>query len=483
MNARSRILSAVVVLALLGILPLLLLAWVSSRSLRGSVVELCQIPGRAPFYAVVLDRDAQDRRAGLQRLLLSDGLSGRTALAVAVDSLLQRSPAPHAWILEREDGPGIVGVPMRVRSPGSEVALAVQPERHLRDMPEHLRADRKRLATQVRSASRNPEEFRAMGESWRRWLARDEATRLAVRLGDGSEISIRLSGIVWAESGSPKSFGESSLLAARHLGRFLSLAPGAWGGGGILPALLSVAQLAVFAGVFSGIFGLGAALWIHSWGLATGWRSHARLAVVQMASIPGVVWGVVGATLLVHGLGGEIDRLWPGSGGGVVWGGGGLLWSSLTLGAFATAIVTSHALEVLDQVPKRWVESFWTCGATEFQIFRKVYLPRAWKGLASAVLAGMARAAGETAPLFLTGAVHSAGGLLLGGSGWFPGFAGGFLHPGVLALDPPWQGRDAELGQPLVALALLCLALACIALDLGASWLRRGAHPEPEVLP
>lgn len=483
MTPRSKMVCGVGMLAVLGILPLLLLAWVSSRSLRGSVVELCQIPGRAPFFAVVLDQDAQDRQAGLQRLLLSDGRSGRTALAISRDSLVQRSPAPHAWILEREDGPSVVGVPMRVRSPGSDVARAVQPESHLRDMPERLRADRRRLAIRVRSAAGNPARFRAMGESWRRWLARDEATRLEVRLGDGSEVSLRLSGIVWAESGRPKSFWESLDLATRHLGRFLSMAPGAWGGGGILPALISVAQLAAFAGVFSGIFGLGAALWIHSWGAATGWRSHARLVVVQLASIPGVVWGVVGATLLVHGLGGEIDRLWPAAGGGVVWGGGGLLWSSLTLGAFATAIVTSNALDALDRVPKRWVESYWTCGATEFQIFRRVYLPRAWRGLASAVLAGMARAAGETAPLFLTGAVHSAGGLLLGGTSWFPGFAGGFLHPGVLALDPPWQGRDAELGQPLVALALLCLAVVCIALDLTASWLRRGSRPEPEDLP
>lgn len=480
MKGGTRLTWVVGLLALLSILPLVMLARVASRSLQGSVVELCEVPGTKPFYAIVLPRDAQDRRFGIQRLLRSDGRSHMTAVAVGVDSLLSRTSAPQAWILEREDGPSVVGVPMRVRSPGSDLAMGVVPERHLGSMPERLRDDRRRLAARVRAAGEDSAEFRALAESWQRWLARDDATRLEVRLGDGSEVSLRLSGIVWAEPGRPKSPSESVVLAARHLGRFLSLAPGAWGGGGILPALLSVVQLAAFAGVFSGIFGIGAALWIHSWGSASGWRAMARLAVTQLAGIPGVVWGVVGATLLVHGLGGELDRIWPTSGGAVVWGAGGLLWSSLTLGAFATPIVTSNALDALDRVPTRWVDSFWSCGATEFQVFRRVYLPVAWKGLASAVLAGMARAAGETAPLFLTGAVHSAGGLLLGGSGWFPGFAGGFLHPGVLALDPPWQGKDAELGQPLVALALLCLATACIALDLSASWLRRQTTPAPE---
>lgn len=472
--------AAVGILALLVVLPLLVLATVAFRSMRGSVVELCRLPGSAPFYAVVLPRDAHDRRFGIQRLLLSDGRSGRTSLSVGVESLLVRSPAPLAWILEREDGPAVLGVPMRVRFPGSDEAHAVHPQRHLSEIPERLRADRRRLAAGIRASSGDPVRFGAQGEAWRRWMVRDDATRLEVRLGDGSEVSLRLSGIVWAESGRPKTFLEQAGLAVRHLGRFLSLAPGAWGGGGILPALVSVAQLAAFAGLFSGIFGLAAALWIHSWGAATGWRAAARPLVAQLAGIPGVVWGVVGATLLVHGLGGEIDRLWPAAGGGVYWGAGGLLWSSLTLGAFATPIVTRNALDALDRVPSRWVETFWTCGATELQIFAKVYLPRAWKGLVSAVLSGMARAAGETAPLFLTGAVHSAGGLLLGGSGLFPGFAGGFLHPGVLTLDPPWQGKDAELGQPLVALALLCLAVACIALDLSASWLRRGTVQAPE---
>ena len=311
MNARDWIPAGVAALASLCILPLVLLAGVASSSLRGPVVELCVVEGRSPFYAVALPRDAQDRRSGVQRFLFSDGESGATAVAVSVDSVLSRTAAEHAWILEREDGPTLVGVPMRIRSPGTDAATSVHPIRHLQDMPARLRSDRTKLAAQVRAASDDPEEFLSMGATWRRWLIRDDATRLEVRLGDGSEVSIRLSGIVWSESGQRKTLLETGSSALRHLGRFLSMAPGAWGGGGVLPALLSVAQLAAFAGVFSGIFGLSAALWIHSWGATTGWRSVARLAVVQLAGIPGVVWGVVGATLLVHGLGGEIDRLWP----------------------------------------------------------------------------------------------------------------------------------------------------------------------------
>jgi len=145
------------------------------------------------------------------------------------------------------------------------------------------------------------------------------------------------------------------------------------------------------------------------------------------------------------------------------------------LGALAAPIVMALALEELDRIPARWKDIAWSCGATRLQVVHRVILPSCWKGLVAAVLSGMARAAGETAPLLLTGAVHAFGGLSLGGEGFLAKLAGGFLHPGVLALDSPWLGSDLERGQPFVALMLLLLALLCIGLDLAASRLRHRA--------
>jgi len=479
-NPRPLLLVGLAFLLAFCLLPLALFGFASLGGLELRTLERCELADGRVFYGAVLPRGGWDERTGQVRILRGDGEAGPAALSVPVGDLRSRRPAPSAWIVEREDGPDLFGVPVALDGPGGRIARPDSIASLLSTLPSRLRDDRARLARRVREAG-DSAAFDAMGEQWRRWLARDDSTLLEVSRADGRILSIRVSGIARvSRAGRAGTVGRVAAAGA-NLGRFLTTPPGPWGGGGIRPALLSVFQLALFAGLFSGVFGLSAAFWIHSWGRVQGWRGSARALVSHMAGVPGVVWGVVGVGVLVHGLGGRLDLLWPSTGGGVVWGAGGMLWASLTLGAFATPIVLAQALEELDRIPARWSEILWSCGATESQVFRRVLLPNAWKGLVASVLSGMARAAGETAPLFLTGAIHSAGGLLLGGPGLFPGLAGGFLHPGVLALDPPWQGMDAELGQPLVALTLLCLAVFCISLDLAASRLRHRETVDPEV--
>lgn len=439
--------------------PLALLADAARHAVEPPEPQWILLRGANATVGQILESDPPGTPGGTTRILRGDGVPGPAAALVLSESVIGARRAPDIWVVERDDGPTLFGRVLEASGPGWRVVSSDSVAHELSTLPDRLRDERERLVGEIRAS---PDA--AGAASWARWLARDDSTLLRLDCGGGVLRNVRVSGVTAAwRSGD---YGPATAL--RRFSRFLLAPPGAWGGGGIGPALVSVVLLALMAGLFSGLFGLGAALWISSRGPGESWLLRGRALVSNLAGVPGVVWGVAGAGLLVHGLGPLLDRV----GGSVQWGGGGLLWSGITLGALASPIVMALALEELDRIPSSWKEIAWTCGATRLQIVQRVILPSAWKGLLAAVLSGMARAAGETAPLLLTGAVHAFGGLSLGGEGLLSRFAGGFLHPGVLALDSPWTGIDLERGEPLVALMLLLLSFLCIGLDLVASRLR-----------
>lgn len=470
MNPRRFLLFASFPLLLLACAtPLLMLIHIASAALQPASPGRVALSDGRVLLGQILPQDGFERDAGTVRVLLGNGEPGPAARSFPSASVLSVSADASVWVLERDDGPTLFGVPLSVAGPGWSFDSPESVSNAMVHLPARLRKERTRLAEEIRTSSGDSSRFRELSQGWERWLARDDATRLLLDLGGGQMATIRVSGIAAAW---PSGRAVTSDFL-RRVRLFLLTAPGAWGGGGILPAMESVFLLALMAGLFSGVFGLSAALWIQSRAPGEVWLERGKSLVSALAGIPGVVWGVAGYGLLVHGLGPVLDSL----GGGTLWSAGGLLWSGATLGALASPIVMALAMEELDRIPSRWKEIAWTCGATRLQVFLRVVLPSAWKGLFAAVLSGMARAAGETAPLLLTGAVHAFGGLSLGGGGAVSKLAGGFLHPGVLALDSPWSGGDLERGQPRVALMLLLLAAVCIGLDLAASRLRRRRLP------
>lgn len=458
-------------------LPPTLLVVAVGPLLSASRVERCQLAGGEWFFGVPLRESALDHQTSSLRFLRGDGGEEPSVVAVPVATLQSRVPAIWAWILEREDGPILVGVPSHLRLPDGSTLRGDSLDGILQELPRRLRKDRSRLAAQVREAVSGERSLPEASEAWRRWLRRDDSTRVVLVGSNGRILSARISGIQQAHR--PYRDGSGLGTAISRLRRFLADPPLPWGGGGMRPALAALLRLVAFAGLFSACFGISGALWMRGWNGEVGWKRWVRRILFHMAGVPGVVWGVAGAGLLIQGLGPAMDHWFTPAGAGIVWGGGGLLWSSVTLGAFATPIVMAQALEVLEDVPESWIDMFWTSGATQWQVVWMGILPHAWKGILAAILSGMARAAGETAPLLLTGAIRSAGGLTLGGtaSGGF-GLAGGYLHPGVLALDPPWGLIDAERGLPSVALSLAVLATLCMGLDLLAALLRRRARLE-----
>lgn len=156
--------------------------------------------------------------------------------------------------------------------------------------------------------------------------------------------------------------------------------------GGIFPAIVGTVVLTFATAVVSIPISVGAAVYLAEYARDT-WLTRAiRLAIINLAGIPSVVYGLFGLGLFV---------LFLGLGTSIVAGG-------LTLGLMTMPVVISTAEEALLAVPQRFRVVSRSLGATHWQTVRQVVLPNALPGILTGVILGLERAAGETAPILFT---------------------------------------------------------------------------------
>jgi len=156
--------------------------------------------------------------------------------------------------------------------------------------------------------------------------------------------------------------------------------------GGILPAVVGTVVLTLGTAVASIPISVGAAIYLAEYARDS-WLTRAiRMAIVNLAGIPSVVYGLFGLGLFVlfFGLGTSI------------------IAGSLTLGLMTMPVVISTAEEALLTVPQRFRVVSRSLGATRWQTVRQVVLPNALPGILTGVILGLERAAGETAPILFT---------------------------------------------------------------------------------
>jgi phosphate transport system permease protein len=156
------------------------------------------------------------------------------------------------------------------------------------------------------------------------------------------------------------------------------------GKGGILHAILGTLMLITFAIIFSVPMGILTALYLTEIkGKASG---LIQFLVQAMSGVPSVVAGLfIYAAIILNT---------P-------------LRSSAFLGGLALTIlmvptVTRTAQEVLNLVPRDLREAGLAMGATQWKTVALVVVPAARSGLITATILGVARIAGETAPLLFT---------------------------------------------------------------------------------
>jgi len=156
--------------------------------------------------------------------------------------------------------------------------------------------------------------------------------------------------------------------------------------GGILPAI--VGTLLLTAGTALGAIpvGVGGAIYLAEYARDT-WLTRAiRLAIINLAGIPSVVYGLFGLGMFVLFL--QF--------------GTSILAGSLTLAIMTLPIIISTAEEALRAVPVEFRTVSASLGGTRWQGIRNIILPQALPGIITGVILGLLRAAGETAPILFT---------------------------------------------------------------------------------
>jgi len=158
--------------------------------------------------------------------------------------------------------------------------------------------------------------------------------------------------------------------------------------GGILPAIIGTFYLTIGTAIFSVPLGIAAAVYLSEYAADSRWTRLIRLAIINLAGIPSVVYGLFGLGLFVLFLNFGTS----------------ILAASLTLSIMTLPVIISTAEEALRAVPQAFRTVSISLGATRWQTIRRIVLPQALPGILTGVILGLERAAGETAPILFTGA-------------------------------------------------------------------------------
>lgn len=156
--------------------------------------------------------------------------------------------------------------------------------------------------------------------------------------------------------------------------------------GGIMPAILGTILLTLGTAIAAIPLGVGAAIYLAEYAKDTRFTRLIRLAIVNLAGIPSIVYGLFGLGIFV---------LFMDMGTSIIAG-------SLTLGIMTLPVVISTSEEAILAVPQEFRLVSLSLGATQWQTIRNQIMPQALPGIITGVILGLGRAAGETAPILFT---------------------------------------------------------------------------------
>ncbi|MCA2004850.1 MAG: phosphate ABC transporter permease PstA [Ignavibacterium sp.] len=243
--------------------------------------------------------------------------------------------------------------------------------------------------------------------------------------------------------------------------------------GGVFPAIFGTVMMVLLMSIFTVPFGVLAALYLREYAKQGPLVRTVRIAVNNLAGVPSIVFGVFGLGFFIYFVGGTIDQLfYPERLPTPTWGTGGILWASLTLALLTMPVVIVATEEALTQIPRGMREAALALGATKWQVVRRIILPAATPGILTGLILAMARAAGEVAPLMITGVVKLAPSLPF--DSYFPFFHldRKFMHLGFHIYDVGFQSPNIEAAMPMVYTTTLLLILIVVLLNITAMIIR-----------
>lgn len=156
--------------------------------------------------------------------------------------------------------------------------------------------------------------------------------------------------------------------------------------GGIYPAIVGTIYLVSLSTLFSLPIGLFAAIYLNEYAKENMLTRLIRLAIVNLAGVSSVVYGLFGLAMFVTFLKFGVS----------------ILSGALTLAIMNLPVIITASVEALSSVPYSFREVSLSLGASRWQTIRHSVLPFAVPGILTGAILSLARAAGETAPILFT---------------------------------------------------------------------------------
>ena len=187
-----------------------------------------------------------------------------------------------------------------------------------------------------------------------------------------------------------------------------------YSGGGILGPIVGTVLLVIGSITVALILGIGSAIYLSEYAKKGKFIEALRLAILNLAGVPSVVFGLFGVGVFVLAAPRftdfPLDRAlfsiplgftylsfegWNTS----------VLSGACTLAFVILPVIITASEECLRAVPQGFRETSLALGATRWQTIRRCVLPFAMPGILTSSVLGIARAAGETAPIMFTAAI------------------------------------------------------------------------------
>ncbi|GAB4223216.1 MAG: phosphate ABC transporter permease PstA [Acidobacteriota bacterium] len=405
-----------------------------------------------PPDAWQLERTEWGNFYGYLEAVVRDGdplISGRHAVAEALDSLLARKERERREVRRLE------------RGPLADVNAALEALR-LERRAAQRRGDDEALERIDRDIAPLEAEYRVLAGRLSALRETLEREQLVVETAQGIRHEFPVSHVVRAVPANRIGTGARIRIYASRLVEFLTGEPRESNTeGGIFPAIFGTVMMVFLMSFAVTPFGVVAAVYLREYA-TQGWLTRSiRIAVNNLAGVPSIVFGIFGLGFFVYLVGGTIDRLfYPEALPTPTFGTGGILWASLTLALLTVPVVIVATEEGLAAVPRIVREGSLALGATKFETTWKVVVPAAAPGILTGMILAMARAAGEVAPLMIVGMVKLAPALPVDGHFPFAHLERKFMHLGFHIYDVGFQSPNVEATKPLVfATALLLIAV------------------------
>lgn len=217
--------------------------------------------------------------------------------------------------------------------------------------------------------------------------------------------------------------------------------------GGIFPAIVGTCYLVVGALLFSVPLGVLSAVYLSEYAADNKLTRLIRLAIINLAGVPSVVYGLFGLGLFVifFGFGTSI------------------LAGSMTLAIMNLPVIITATKESLDAVPQSFREASLALGASRWQTTWHLVLRNALPGILTGTILVVSRAAGEAAPILFTVAAF-----------YLPNLPHSVFDPTMalpthlyaISTQIPNIGLDMRYGTALVLIALV------LSVNFFATWFR-----------